>query len=234
MSFDRAQATRHALAGNDAYATGDFATAISSYEAALQAGADSTDLWFNLGNAFYRAGQTGRAALAYEKALRRDPGDEQARKNLELVRSQSSRSAVGARPPPFLDRVGARIDPEGASMALLACWVLAFVALVMRLRLRRSSARAVSALVAGVFLAGSALFGVATWASSRVRDAGWAIVVSAGDVREAPQPDAKVAFPIDAAVAVRTTAQVGRYVRVELPGGLSGWIEAAAVEPIDP
>ncbi|HWV38728.1 MAG TPA: tetratricopeptide repeat protein [Vulgatibacter sp.] len=234
MSFDRAQATRHALAGNDAYAAGDWGGAISAYEAALQAGADSADLWFNLGNACYRAGQTGRAALAFEKALRRDPGDEQALRNLELVRSQVTRGVVGAQRPPFLDRVGARVDLEVASASLLATWILAFCVLALRLRLRGAALRAVAAGMAAVLLAGSAVAGAATWAATRVRAAGWAVVLTPGEVREAPQPDARVAFPIEATVAVRLTATVGRYVRVELPGGLSGWIEAAAVAPIDP
>jgi len=234
MSFDRAQATRHALAGNDAYASGDWDGAISAYEAALQAGADSSDLWFNLGNACYRAGQTGKAALAFEKALRRDPGDELARKNLELVRSQGSRGVVGGQRPPFLDRVGARIDPDVASTALLVTWLLAFGVLAARLRLRSAALRAVSVALAAVLLAGSAIAGAATWAASRVREAGWAVVLTKGEVREAPQTDARVSFPIEPTVAVRRTATVGRYVRVELPGGLSGWIESTAVAPIDP
>lgn len=234
MSFDRAQATRHALAGNDAYASGDWEGAISAYEAALKAGADSSDLWFNLGNASYRAGQPGKAALAFEKALRRDPGDELARKNLDLVRSQGSRGVVGAKRPPFLDRVGARVDPDVASTALLVTWVLAFGVLAMRLRLQSTALRAALAALAVVLLAGSALAGAATWTATRVREAGWAVVLTQGEVREAPQPDARVSFPIEPTVAVRSTATVGRYVRIELPGGLSGWIEGAAVAPIDP
>lgn len=234
MSFDRAQATRHTLAGNDAYAAGDWASAISAYEAALASGADSADLWFNLGNACYRAGQSGRAALAFEKALRRDPGDSAARKNLELVRAQAGRSAVGSQPPPFLDRLGARVDPDVSAVVLLVCWVLACAALASRLRLRRSLPRLLAAVLAGVFLAGSAAFGIATWAASQVRESGWAVVVSAGDVRESPQPEARIAFPIEPTVAVRISASVGRYLRIELPGGLSGWIEAAKIEAIDP
>ncbi|HEY0838968.1 MAG TPA: tetratricopeptide repeat protein [Vulgatibacter sp.] len=234
MSFDRAQATRHALAGNDAYAAGDWTSAISSYEAALASGADSADLWFNLGNACYRAGQSGRAALAFEKVLRRDPGDASARQNLALVRAQAARSAVGSQPPPFLDRLGARVDPDLSAGALLVLWVLACSALALRLRLRRAVPRLVAAARAGTFLAGSAVFGVTTWAASQVREAGWAVVQAAGDVRESPQPEARVSFPIEPAVAVRITASVGEYRRIELPGGLSGWIEAAKVEPIDP
>lgn len=234
MSFDPALATRHTLAGNDAYASGDWASAISAYESALASGADTADLWFNLGNACYRAGQSGRAALAYEKALRRDPGDSEARKNLELVRAQAHQSAVGSQPQPFLDRLGARIDPDVATTSLLIFWVLAFGALALRLRLRRAVPRLVATVLAGLFLTGSAAFGFAAWAASQVREAGWAVVVTAGEVREAPQPEARVSFPIEPTVAVRITASVGRYLRIELPGGLSGWIEAAAIAPIDP
>ncbi|AKU89991.1 tetratricopeptide repeat protein [Vulgatibacter incomptus] len=234
MSFDRELAAREALAGNQAYLSGDYAAAISAYDAALGAGVDSADLWFNLGNACYRAGQHGRAALAFERALRRDPGDAEARANLELVRAQVARAGASSRPLPFVARVGARIDPDLASGVLLLTWILACALVLARMRRAWSPApRLALGIAAAVLLAGSALAGAATWATAQVRGEGWSVVVSAGDAREAPDPGAKVAFPVQEALALRATSTVGRFTRVELPGGPSGWLETEKLERID-
>jgi tetratricopeptide (TPR) repeat protein len=54
----------------------------------LKAGdfADLTaDTLYNVGNAFYRAGSPGHAALYYRRALARDPGHQEARQNLRFI-----------------------------------------------------------------------------------------------------------------------------------------------------
>ncbi|MFW5916294.1 MAG: tetratricopeptide repeat protein, partial [Bacteroidota bacterium] len=43
---------------------------------------------YNLGNAYYRKNQLAPAILNYEKALLRDPGNENINHNLELARTQ--------------------------------------------------------------------------------------------------------------------------------------------------
>ncbi len=234
MRLDRALATRETLAGNDAFLSGDYGAAISAYQAALGAGADSADLWFNLGNAQYRAGQKGQAALAFERALRRDPGDADARANLELIRAQGAGTVVGASPPPFMARLGARVDPAVAEGALLLSWLLSCALLIAWLRSRgRRGLRLASGLGAALLLCGTTAAGVATWAAFDVRSAGWSVVVVAGEVREAPEPNAKVAFPVEPAVSLQVMARLGSYAKVELPGGLGGWIEAEKVQAID-
>jgi len=235
MIFDRAVATRETLAGNDAYARGDYGAAIAAYEAALQAGADSADVHYNLGNAYYRAGQHGRSALAFERALRRDPGDAEAQANLELVRSQSSKTAVGSQPLPFFTRVGAATDPNLAGAALLITWTLGCAALIAWLRLRgRPLPRVLLGVASSVLLACAVAAGVAVWAADDLRTSGWSVVIEDAEVREAPDGKARTSFPVQQALALRITARVGSYVKVELPGGLSGWLESSKVEPIDP
>ena len=72
--------------GNEAYQAGDFAAAIDAYVAVLEAGFESADLHYNLGNAYFKAGDLGRAILAWERARVRAPGDADVEANLELAR----------------------------------------------------------------------------------------------------------------------------------------------------
>ena len=73
----------------EAYATGDFAGAARHYESLVSSGASSPSLFYNLGNAYYRGGNIGKAVLNYERALKLDPSDADARHNLELARAHT-------------------------------------------------------------------------------------------------------------------------------------------------
>ena len=58
------------------------------YLKALEVGGSSTTLYYNLGNAYYRQGNLGKAIVNYERALKLDPTNADARANLEFVNSK--------------------------------------------------------------------------------------------------------------------------------------------------
>ena len=79
-----------AVQADEAYRQSDYATAIDQYEAVLASGYTSANLYYNLGNAYYRSNQMGRAILNYERALRLRPGMKEARENLALAESHTA------------------------------------------------------------------------------------------------------------------------------------------------
>jgi len=81
-----------ATAFNDAnklYEQGKFSEAAAQYEAMVNAGSASPAVYFNLGNAFLKAGQTGRAIVAYRAAEKLSPRDPDVRSNLQFARNQA-------------------------------------------------------------------------------------------------------------------------------------------------
>ena len=62
--------------------------AIADYEALLKKGV-SADVYYNLGNAYYRTDNITRAVINYERALLLSPGDPDIRVNLQLARSKT-------------------------------------------------------------------------------------------------------------------------------------------------
>lgn len=78
-----------AVDGDEAYRQGDYEAAVKQYEGVLAEGYASADLYYNLGNAYYRTGQMGLAILNYERALRLKPGMSDARENLALAESHT-------------------------------------------------------------------------------------------------------------------------------------------------
>ena len=76
-------------AGVEAYAAGQFEDALQDWSDVEATGLRSRELYYNLGNAYFKTGQTARAILNYERALRLDPSDADIRYNLEFARAQT-------------------------------------------------------------------------------------------------------------------------------------------------
>ena len=74
---------------DSAYAAGRYQEAIKGYEMLLKKGA-SADLYYNLGNAYYRTEDITRAVLNYERAFQLSPGDKDIRHNLQMARSKTT------------------------------------------------------------------------------------------------------------------------------------------------
>lgn len=74
--------------GDSAYMKNDYTSAIQIYEALLNRG-EAADIYYNLGNSYYKAGDIAKAILNYERALLLQPGDGDIRANLEIARSKT-------------------------------------------------------------------------------------------------------------------------------------------------
>lgn len=74
--------------GDSAYMRNDFAAAIEIYEALLQNG-EAPEVYYNLGNSYYKSGDIARAILNYERALLLAPGNADIRANLEVARAKT-------------------------------------------------------------------------------------------------------------------------------------------------
>jgi tetratricopeptide (TPR) repeat protein len=73
---------------NQSYSSEDYASAVSQYESVLASGYESSGLYFNLGNAYFKLNNIPAALLYYEKAMKLDPTDENIRFNLDLANSR--------------------------------------------------------------------------------------------------------------------------------------------------
>lgn len=74
--------------GDSAYIRNDFASAIQIYESLLRKG-ESADVYYNLGNSYYKINEIAKAILNYEKALLLQPGNGDIRANLEIARGKT-------------------------------------------------------------------------------------------------------------------------------------------------
>ena len=75
-------------AANTAFQNKNYEAAIQQYETILKNGLVSKEVYFNLGNCFYKKNKIGRAILNYERALLLKPNDKEVLHNLDIAKEQ--------------------------------------------------------------------------------------------------------------------------------------------------
>ena len=112
-------------AANKLYAEGKFAGAADAYGKMLQSGAMSPAIYFNYGNAEFKAGNPGRAIAAYRQAAQLAPRDAEVRANLEFVRNQVPGPALHE--SRAKDWLGMLTLNEWTALAAVALWLTLFL-----------------------------------------------------------------------------------------------------------
>jgi tetratricopeptide (TPR) repeat protein len=75
--------------GNALYKKGDYKGAAEQYEGILKQGKQSVEVYFNLGNAYYKLNQVAPSVYNYEKALLLDPGNKDVTVNLGFAKKMA-------------------------------------------------------------------------------------------------------------------------------------------------
>ena len=114
---------------DSAYVHGEYQKAIDSYETLLKKGV-SAELYYNLGNAYYRTENITRAVLNYERALLLSPSDPDIRFNLQMARSKTIDKIVPEQEMFFVTWYRSLVNlasVDGWAMIALICLGLAII-----------------------------------------------------------------------------------------------------------
>lgn len=223
---------------NRFYQDGAFQEALSDYESIAAAGFESPDLYYNLGNAYFKVGNLGRSILSYERTLKRKPGDSDASANLALARSLT---ADEIEPLPRFWVVSAlswwvSLIPRVFLPSLV---VLSYLLLgggfAVRILTRSPKARSWTGWVLIGSAVALALFGSTLLARDGVvGGTEWGVVlVEEIPVQSAPSPeDDLTLFHVHEGTKVRLDQRTDEWSEVVLEDGRVGWIPSNAVETI--
>ena len=225
-------------AGVEAYSAGDWNQAVSAWSDVASTGLRSKELYFNLGNAYFKAGETARAVLNYERALRLDPSDADIRYNLEFARNQTQ-DRIDEVPELILKTWARKVNyllPSDAWAGLS----LFFLALALALGLLFLLGPTAGARRAGFFTGIAALLlALAAWGFARSQKAAAerhdaAIVMRpVTSVTSSPSGEAaKSLFILHEGTKVKVLDEVSGYSDIELADGRRGWIPTGDIERI--
>jgi tetratricopeptide (TPR) repeat protein len=216
--------------GNDAYLRGDYAGAVAAYEELDRQGLVSADLAFNLGDAYYRQGNLGRAIWAFERAGALDPDDDDTRYNLKQARKLADRRVhdkiEGADRDPLWMRAVATLGPATETWLFVSLYLGFFVALAaLVIRRRGDHARALLAATASILAVAAALSGLLLAGRAALDRIPFGVILpDAVAVREGADTNYRTSFELHAGLRVRLLDRDQEWLRIRLPNGLEGWV----------
>lgn len=76
------------IKADSAYKAADYKTAIELYERTIKEKNATSELYYNLGNAYYKDDNFGKAIVCYSRSLKYDPSNKHAKNNIEFIRSK--------------------------------------------------------------------------------------------------------------------------------------------------
>lgn len=224
--------------GVQAYTDGRWSECTESLKVLESVGVVSPELYYNLGNAYFKSGDYPHAILYYERTLKISPSFEDARINLDFANSLI-RDKIDA-VPEFVLKSWARkvcyLMPSDfwalISIVLFAAALALF--LVFRLGASRGLRRTgfYCSIVALILSASS--FGMAQWQRNSYLKADGAIVMKpVASVKSSPSRDSsKDLFVLHEGTKVTVLDTVGEWKNISLSDGRQGWIEESDMEMI--
>ena len=226
------------MAGVEAYSAGQWAEALQDWSDVAATGLRSKELYYNLGNAYFKTGETAQAVLNYERALRLDPSDADVRYNLEFARAMTQDRIDEV--PEFILKTWIRKIGYWMSSDAWAVLSLVFLALTLALVLLFLLGPTAGMRRTG-FFAGIAtlLLSLAAFCFARSQKADAerhdeAIVMRpVSSVTSSPSSDAaKSLFILHEGTKVKVLDEVSGYKDIELADGRRGWIASGDIEII--
>jgi tetratricopeptide (TPR) repeat protein len=237
IDLDHANIDSLYLEANRLYQQGQFEPALERYHAVIVSGSESADLYYNMGNAAFRANSIGHAILYYEKALKLEPTHEDALHNLEFV-SRYRLDAFEEVPTLFLGAWIAgfvQLFPEQTWSILAMLFFVIILGGLLVYLFSRSMILKKLGFIGGI--AALLLFVIAlSSAISRHRDIvdpdTGIILAPSVVVRSSPSDSGTELFILHEGTKVEVNEAVSGWQNIRVIDGREGWIMAADFESI--
>ncbi len=222
---------------NDLYRAGNYQDAVKDYESILQQGYVNADVYFNLGDAYYRSGKLAPAIIAFERAARLRPHDADIENNLKLLYLKTP-DRIEPVPDLFLIQwmrtVASLVSPATVRGLFLGSWMLLFGALAAIALVRSAEIIRALRLTLLVFLVSVVVWGAMLGIQSLQDTSSDQAIITAQVVTAKSSPDARSvdAFVIHEGLKVKITDIVGEWVKITLADGKVGWLLSEQCEKI--
>ena len=222
---------------DSAYVAGNYQQAITLYESILSEG-KSAELYYNLGNAYYRQENITKAVLNYERALLLSPGDADIRFNLQMAQSKTIDKVVPESEMFFVTWYRSLLNMasvDGWARMALCSLALAIILALVYLFSDPVWLRKIGFFGAIVLLVCFVLGNVFAWQqrSEAFNRKGAIVIQSAVTVKSTPAKDGTDLFILHEGTKVRVTdGSMREWKEIRVPDGKVGWVESSQIEMI--
>lgn len=220
---------------NLSYENEDYESAVSLYEMLLKMDRVSPEVFYNLGNSYFKLKKIGNAIVNYKRALKLDPGDRDILHNLKLARTMAV-DKIEQPEKSFLLKTlllpyhSMNINQLTVFVSLVYLSIIALLIFsIFFVAKRRALFYAIGSLAAilGLF---SIFLASKIYNENSVRHA--VVVSDKADVRSGPKEDYLLQFTLHEGAEVRVMKEDQDWFEIDLSKDLRGWLPSDSVEII--
>lgn len=222
---------------NDFYAEGNYEEAITEYQAILAADNISSDIYYNLGNCYYKSNDIPRAILNYEKALKLKPDNEDALFNLAMANKRTV-DKVERLPELFIGNTWRTLVTSKTvdtwayyTVGLIFLALLLFISyLLMDMIIIKKAG-----FYGGLFFLILSMFTflMAAQHNGIVQQSSEAIIFTPSTtIQSEPNENSEELFTLHEGTKVTLLEESDEWSKIKLPNGNVGWIKSEEIEKI--
>ncbi len=224
-------------AASVAYQAGNYQRSILLFDSLLQQGYKSADIYYNLGNAYWKQGSLPHAVLYYERALKVKPFHKEARFNLGVVQLQQEDDFAIIQDF-FLVRwrnhIANQLSADLWAWISLGCLWIGLVAWIGFLFFRHlwNSRMLLTMAIAGLIMAGCGYYyGMVRNQLENSTDQA-ILMQDESSLHSAPDASSPDLYAIHGGLKVNILDQIDNWIKVQLPNKDEGWIQEAKLTRI--
>ncbi|MFH2050137.1 MAG: tetratricopeptide repeat protein [bacterium] len=220
---------------NKFFESKDYDSAIEGYESILSEGMESAPLYYNLGNAYFKKGDLGRAVLNYQRAKRLEPADEDLIHNIEFTKQFTQVQMEGVQLNPintFMESVVGSYKLNTLAWVSSIIFILFCLLLISRFGLgMRNSALRISTTVIFIFLI--IISGLTTFKYRNDYLTRRAVIIAEEtSVLNGPTTNSDIEFQGASGLIVEILNESGEYYNVLFENKRRGWIHRDLIAEI--
>jgi tetratricopeptide (TPR) repeat protein len=221
---------------NSCYEKGEFQQAADCYAGILRMGLESGQVYYNIGNAYFKLGDLGKAILYYEKAMDLMPQDADLKSNLEYARSlveESSPTVSKAWWVKHLEGLTGALNLDNLTIALSTLYILVVCLAALNTVYRQRMGRKLSLVIAAAVLITVSLaasFAVRIYEEEFLKPA--IVTQKEADCRFEPLDESTSYFKVRAGNKVFVVNSKDDWFKVRRLDGKAAWVKKDAISLI--
>ena len=223
---------------DSAYAAADYAAAIHIYEHLLHTQGEAAAVYYNLGGAYYKAGDIARSILNYERALLMEPSNEDIQFNLELARSKAVDKNAIVTELFFVrwwKQFSAILSADGWAKCGIICFILLISCLTLFIFSKKSKTKKIIFIFALLSAIGTIVANVMATNQKEVMvlRENAIIMEPSVTIRSTPSVNGTELFILHEGKKVKIKDDsMKEWKEIEIEDGNIGWLPASAIERI--
>ncbi len=223
--------------GNTAYSAGKYKEAVQAYTSLVTQGLESKDLFYNLGNSYFKLNDIPHAILWYERAKRLDPGSEDVTFNLNVANSKIT-DKIEPLPEFFLKRwlrnLTGLYSVDAWAKSGIAFLIAALALFSLYVASRVLILRKLGFWTGFLTLIFSVIFLLFAWTgyNSLISEQSAIIINPTVTVKSSPDEKSTDIFVIHEGCKVQLVDHIGNWYEIRIVNGSVGWVEMGNFEKI--